>query len=94
MMTYTQHHPKKVLIWSAIGWNFKSQLIFFEKSVKSENYIDDVILNSDFVDVADRCWGFGKWIFQQDNAPVTRSSETKPVLKQLGLTLLDWHPYK
>ena len=42
MMTQTQHFPKKVLIWGSIGWNFKGPLIFFEKSVKTENYLEDI----------------------------------------------------
>ena len=42
MMTQTEHHPKKVLIWAAIGWNFKGPLLFFEKNVKTENYLEDI----------------------------------------------------
>lgn len=55
MMTQTEHHPKKVLIWAAIGWNFKGPLLFFEKSVKTENYLEDIFFNSTFIEDVDRC---------------------------------------
>ena len=37
--------------------------------------------------------GVGNWIFQQDKAPAHRSLETKSVLNELGLEILDWPSY-
>lgn len=93
MFSKTQAHPPKVMIWGAIGWNFKSQIVIFDGSVNSERYIEDVIFGSDVIEDADRCWGVGKWIFQQDNAPAHNSKETKATLKELGIDVLDWPPY-
>ena len=94
MFSKSKAHPKKVMIWGAIGWNFKSELIIIDKSVNTEYYIDKILLESSFIDDADRCWGAGNWIFQQDNAPAHRSAETIAVLKELGIDLLkDWPPY-
>lgn len=93
MFTQTQAHPPKVMIWAGIGWNFKSQLVVLDRSVNSETYIDEIIFNSNVVEDADRCWGVGKWIFQQDNAPAHNSKETRAVLAELGITVLDWPPY-
>ena len=89
----TQSHPKKIMIWCAIWWNFKSNLVIFDKSVNSEVYIDDVIFNSNVVEDADARWGVGNWIFQQDNAPSHNSKVTKAVLKELDINVLDWPPY-
>lgn len=94
VFSHTKSHPPKVMIWAAIGWNFKSELFFVEGSVNTEFYFDNIILGSHFVEDADRCWGIGNWVFQQDNAPAHRSAETQAVLKELGITLLDdWPPY-
>ena len=69
-------------------------MFFLEKSVNSETYIEEIIFNSNFIEDADRNWGIGNWIFQQDNAPAHRSRETLDVLKELGISILgDWPPY-
>ena len=74
--------------------NFKSELIIIYYIVNTQNYIDHKILESNFIQDADRCWGIGKWCFQQDNAPAHRSAETIAVLNELGVNLLkDWPPY-
>ena len=46
--------------------------------------------NSNVVEDADRCWHFGNWIFQQDNIPAHNSKETRAILDELGITVLDW----
>lgn len=94
MFSRSVAHPPKVMVWGSIGWNFRSELIFIDFSVNTKNYIDKIILESNFVEDADRCWGVGNWYFQQDNAPAHRSAETRAVLDELGLDLLqDWPPY-
>lgn len=93
MFTQTQAHPPKVMIWVAIDWNFKSQLVFLDKSVNSETSIDEIIFNSNVIENADRCWGVGNWIFQQDNAPAHNSKQTREVLNELGITIFDRPPY-
>ena len=53
VFSHTKSHPPKVMIWAAIGWNFKSELFFVEGSVNTEFYIDNIILGSHFVEDAD-----------------------------------------
>lgn len=60
-------HPPKLMIWGAIGYNYKSNLVFLDKNITGEVYFDDVIC-SGFLDTADECFGFNQWVFQQDNA--------------------------
>ena len=74
------------MVWGAIGYNYRSQIIFLEKSVDSDYYIEKVIFESNFIDDTDKCWGIGNWVFQQDNAPAHKSQTTLAVLKELGNT--------
>lgn len=94
VLSQNQHHPPQIMIWGAIGWNFKSSLVFFEESVSADTYIDKIIFGSNFIDEADKHWGIGHWLFQQDNAPAHRAKETIDVLRELEISLLaDWPPY-
>ena len=72
-----------------IGWNFKGPLIFFEKSVKMK-----IILKISF-SIVHSLKMLGRWKLdiQQGNAPAHRSAETKVVLSELGLRVLEWPPY-
>ena len=82
------------MIWGAIGWNFKSSLVFLDTTVDSSTYIEKIIFESNFIENADERWGVGHWIFQQDNAPAHRSKETMAVLTELEVSVLsDWPPY-
>ena len=61
-------HPKKVMIWGAIGQNFKSRLVFLDKNITGEVYFDEIICGSHILDDADSVYGFNQWYLQQDNA--------------------------
>ena len=60
MYSHRQAHPPKVMVWGAIGWNFKSELVIIDYTVNTQNYIDHIILESNFIQDADRCWGIRK----------------------------------
>ena len=78
----------------AIGWNFKSSLVFLENSVDADTYIEKIIFGSNFIEEADKHWGIGQWLFQQDNAPAHRAQETIQVIRELEVSILeDWPPY-
>lgn len=55
MYSHRQAHPPKVMVWGAIGWNFKSELIIIDYTVNTQNYIDHIILENNFIQDADRC---------------------------------------
>ena len=46
-------HPQKVMVWDAIGTNFKSKLVFIEGKINGEKYFDDIICDSGFHEAAD-----------------------------------------
>ena len=87
-------HPPKVMIWGAIGYNFKSNLIFFEGPVNTESYVFDIIIDSDVLNGADKVYGHGKWVLQQDNARPHIANETYQLLDYFGAIFMDdWPPY-
>lgn len=53
----------KLMIWGAIGLNFKSSLIFLDRSVTSETYIADILEKA-----KDELKTVTRLIFMQDNA--------------------------
>ena len=87
-------HPPKVMIWGAIGYNFKSNLIFVEGPVNTESYVFDIIIGSDVLNGADKVYGHGKWVLQQDNARPHIANETYQLLDYFGAIFMDdWSPY-
>lgn len=94
MLSQDKKYYPKLMVWGAVGHNFKSSLVFFEGHVNSETYIDNIFFGTDLLEAADEHWGVDGWIFQQDNAPSHTSKVTKAVLSELSVTLLeDWPPY-
>jgi transposase len=81
-------HPQKIMIWGAIGWNFKSQLIYIEGYVDSKIYCDSIIIASCIKEEADTAFGVGNWILQQDNAPCHVSRQTRETLETYGVPVL------
>jgi hypothetical protein len=77
-------HPEKVMIWGAVGFNFKSSLHFVkEDSVTSDYYFNEIIIGR-FLDEVTAAYGHRGWVFQQDNA---RPHVSKKVIQ--GLQFLD-----
>ena len=82
------------MIWGAIGYNFKSNLIFVEGPVNTESYVFDIIIGSDVSNEADKIYGHGKWVLQQDNARPHIANETYQLLDYFGAIFMDdWSPY-
>lgn len=93
-MTPKVAHPPKVMIWGAIGHNFKSKLVFIQGNVTGDVYFDEIICGSGLLEDADQRWGLGNWILQQDNA---RPHVRKDILEAMMYYSIDilpqWPPY-
>lgn len=56
------------MFWVTIGYNFKSNLVIFTKSVKCDTYIEEAIKGPQLKAWSDYRYGPGDRVFQQDNA--------------------------
>ena len=89
-----KQHPPQVMVWGAIGYNYKSRLVFFEGTVNSETFSEKVIFGSGFYSDADCVFGLNRWILMQDNARPHVSAETLQNFEGLEIKLLEqWPPY-
>ena len=87
-------HPPKVMIWGAIGRNFKSKLVVITGTITGDVYFDDIICGSDLLEDADAVWGMGNWVFQQDNARPHIRKDIIEAMKNLAIDILpQWPPY-
>jgi hypothetical protein len=72
----TDKYPKiSVHLWGAIGVGFKSELIFFERTVNSDVYVDS-LKSSGFVDLADATFGERRGYLVQDGASCHISAQS------------------
>jgi len=78
-----------IMVWGAIGWRGKSDLIICEGKMDSEYYQE--VLELGLLDCAKRIGG-QNFIFMQDNAPIHKSASTMAWLDDHDVRLLDWPP--
>ena len=76
-----------VMVWAAFGFNGIVDLEFCETRLNSSAYVE--ILESKLINVGSIIGG-DNWIFQQDNAPIHTSKETRKWLKDNNIETLDW----
>ena len=74
------------MIWGAIGWGYKSPLVFVEGNLNARKYTDEIITPH----VLPRCRLHPRSIFQQDNARPHTAQLTTRALTQGGVCVLDW----
>jgi hypothetical protein len=65
-------HPPKVMIWGAIGYDFKSSLHIVQGRINGDYYLHNILCGT-FLAEAVRPYGFQQdgraaWVLQQDNA--------------------------
>ena len=78
-----------VMVWGAIGLDFKSELIICPKTVDARAY-RQVIRDSHMVELLNEKHGEGNWVFMQDGAPPHTAKDTKRfLLKRMNL-LANW----
>ena len=71
----TEKFPSSVMIYGAIGVNYKSTLVFVDGSIDSMQYQQNII-ESGMFESMDTLKGRGNWIFMQDGAPCHTSNDT------------------
>jgi hypothetical protein len=88
-------HPAKVMIWGAVGYNFKGSLHFVHQAtVNWEYYHDEIILGPGVLDAADSAYGHFDWFLTQDNARPHICKAMMEALSNLAVRVLpNWPPY-
>ena len=80
-----------VMVWGAVGINFKSNLVFCGSSINSTKYLS-ILEESKFYEQVRNSYSNREYLFQQDGAPAHTSKETlDKLLKELKV-LLGWPP--
>ena len=82
-----EHHPISVMIWGGIGYNFKTQLLWFKGKVNSKVYCDMLLKNEINVQCSN---SFPNYLFQQDGAKPHVSNYTKSMLCSKFPILQGW----
>ncbi|KAA6385722.1 MAG: hypothetical protein EZS28_018751 [Streblomastix strix] len=78
-------NPKvNVMVWGAVAYGFKPNLIVVENTLDSEVYVD--MLKKKFFGIVKKHYGRIEFRFQQDNAPCHASKFTKAALNKLHIS--------
>lgn len=78
-----------IMVFGAIGIDYKSELVFCEKSVDAL-YYREVIEKSHIIPTLDEKYGEGNWIFMQDGAPAHTARITTSFLQKRMKFLKIW----
>ena len=85
------------MVWGAIGWNYKSTLVFWDHSLgsmKSGGYLEHIlpIVRSDiyFLEFSPEEWSPGSWRFMQDNAPIHTAKICQNWLVEKDIETIHW----
>jgi hypothetical protein len=88
--TDTDKYPASIMVFGAIGMDFKSKLIIITGNVDSNKYIE-VLQISGLVDFFSQEINNGK-IFQQDGVPAHRCCRSKKYIRTIMNLLENWPP--
>ena len=82
------------MIWGAVGYNYKSPLIFIDGQINGDYYLNNIIRNSGFLESVAKSFPDNNWILQQDNARPHIRRDIVEAMRNLNIKLLDnWPPY-
>ena len=82
---------KSIMVWARIGYNFRTKLLFIEKSLDSDGYIK-LLENNNIIEEIKAKYDPSKIHFQQDGAPCHTSARTIKWLKERIKIIEDWPP--
>jgi transposase len=86
----TDKFPKfAIMVWGAIGPNFKSKLVIIAGNIDSEKYIS-MLKEAKFFEEADAVFGRGHYVFMQDGAPCHTSEASLAALREWCQLLPYW----
>lgn len=80
-----------IMVYGAIGLNFKSKLVFCENNIDEIEYRKN-FTNSGMCEKLDKDLGHGQYIFMQDGAPAHRCATTQLFIKKRCSYIKKWPP--
>ena len=75
------------MVWGAFGYHGTSEIVFISGRQRSTNYVNTLEMH--LLPFGDTICGH-EWIFQQDNASIHSSHQTKTWLEENRIEVLDW----
>jgi hypothetical protein len=90
MAPMTKFPQFSVMVWGAIGPNFKSSLIIFDTTVNAGTYID--ALKQAFFHEANQAFGGSPWVFVQDGATCHTTTNNIDEITRHCLVCPSWPP--
>ena len=88
-MVQTIKHPSKVMFWGCFSWHGPGRLHACEGSMNSAAYCD-IIRDRIVAQAEDWFPNDGPWYLQQDSAPCHVSKVSMKLLRDLGITVINW----
>lgn len=91
LSTFKKGKAKAHMVWGAIGYNCRSDLLFMDRCGAKNGYNAysyELVLEDGLRPMYEPgC------VFQQDNAPIHKSGPIKEWFQQHGVWVMDWPPY-
>jgi transposase len=87
----TPKHNSSIMVWGAIGWNYKSKLIIVEGTLNAVRYQEMLKVNKVIQGIKQQ-FRRRTVYFQQDGAPAHRAKSTMKWLTRLIQVILNWPP--
>ena len=81
--------PPSIMIYGAIGVNYKSKLVFVSGSIDSSKYRENII-ESEMIETLNETKGKGNWIFMQDGAKPHSACDTISWLEKQCRYISKW----
>ena len=84
-----EKYTETIMVWGAIGYNYKSKLIIIEENLKSSTYIEMLSKNQIFEDIKNKVID-NNVHFQQDGAPAHLAKNSIEFIKSKINLIEDW----
>ena len=86
-----EKYYQSIMVWGAIGVNFRSDLVLCSPHENSEEYIR-ILNDSRIIEKCDMKYGRYNWSFMQDGAPCHTSNYTMNWLREKVVLVPGWPP--
>ena len=86
-----EKYPKAIMVWGAIGFNWRSPLIVIKGRLNAQGYVD-IFKTNEIIENMNSHFGVKQYHFQQDGATCHTAKKTKGFLKDKIKLIENWPP--